>query len=125
MKNAITATQQEFQSSSGKTPEYLAWHKLFKKEFTALLKKFGAKTIEISKPNHFDLTGFFQMESGQIWYISVGDVRWSKSEMLIRTAQSFKDYTGGHNQYVTLTDVELFVEGLHRLINNRPLLQMA
>lgn len=121
MKNAITATQQDFESSYSKTPEYLAWHKLFKKEFTALLTKFGCLGIEISKPNHFDMSGFFtRLTNGvaQPWYFSISDVRWSKSQMLIRTANHYKDYTGGHNQYVSLTDVEDFVDGLHRLIND-------
>ena len=101
MNKAIRATQAHFESSTGKTPEYQAWHRLFKREFTALLTQLGATSIQIGKMNHFDMSGFFTIQN-QIWYFRIEDVRWSKDKMLIRTAQSFKDYTGGHNQYVSM-----------------------
>lgn len=103
MKKSLQATQQEFESSTGKTPQYLAWHRLFKRELTAFLKQRGAVEIQISRPNHFDLTGFFRL-NGQIWYVSLSDVRYSKGTLLVRTAQSFKDYYGGQNLFVSLTD---------------------
>jgi hypothetical protein len=109
MKNTITETQKDFESSSGHTPEYIAWHKLFKREFTAFLNNHGATEIAISKPNHFDASGFFWLD-GQIWYFSVGDLRGFKDSMLIRTAEGFKDYTGGRNQYASLRSVEAFTE---------------
>jgi len=101
MKKAIKATQAEFESSSGRTPEYLAWHKLFKKEFTAFLNAKGASNIVIGKPNHFDMSGFFTL-GNTIWYFSISDLRGFKDTMLIRTAKHYKDYTGGMNQYVSL-----------------------
>ena len=102
MIKALQATQKHFESSTGKTPEYLAWHRLFKKEFTQLLTNLGCSKIQIGNPNHFDMSGFFQTKSGQVWYFRIEDVRWSKDTMLIRTATSFADYTGGQNQYVSL-----------------------
>lgn len=102
MKKAIEATNQEFESSSSRTPEYLAWHRLFKREFTKLLESKGMTGIEFSKPNHFDMSGFFTDAKNQIWYFRVEDIRWSKDKMLIRTAQHYKDYTGGKNEYVPL-----------------------
>jgi hypothetical protein len=118
MNKALFATKQHFESSSSKTPEYLAWHRLFKKEFTLLLKNLGAIKIEIGKPNHFDMSGFFQMGTGQIWYFSISDIRWSKDSMLIRAAESFKDYKGGYNQYIALSvGGNIFASDLNNIIS--------
>lgn len=103
MKKALASTQQNFESSSGRTPQYLSWHRLFKKELTAFLISVGCTEIKIGKPNHFDMSGFFRSSTGQIWYFSVSDIRWSEDKMLIRSAKSFTDYSGGMNQYVSLT----------------------
>lgn len=113
MKKAIKATQAEFESSSGRTPEYLAWHRLFKREFTKFLESKGMTGIDIGKPNHFDMSGFFK-DGGkdQIWYFAIGDLRGFKDRMLIRTAQHYKDYTGGKNEYIPLDGTEAdFVAG--------------
>jgi hypothetical protein len=107
MLKALNATQQEFESACSRTPEYLAWHRLFKREFTALLLSEGvrAANIEIRKPNHFDMSGFFTVNY-QTWWFRVEDIRWSKDRMLIRTAQSNRDYTGGMNQWIPLNEGE-------------------
>ena len=55
----------------------------------------------ISRPHHFDMSGFFKKD-GQCWYFRIADLRWAKQNMLIRTAKSYQDYTGGVNQYVPL-----------------------
>jgi len=91
----------EFESSSGRTPQYLEFHRVFKRELTAILKP-HTKKIEISKPNHFDVDGFFQLNDGRIFWFCIGDLRWDKDNMLIRTAKNFKDYTGGSNGFVNL-----------------------
>lgn len=108
MKKAIKATQAEFESSSGRTPEYLAWHRLFKREFTKFLESKGMTGIDIHKPNHFDMSGFFKDGSkDQIWYFSISDLRGFKDQMLIRTADHYKDFTGGRNQYIPLNNTEV------------------
>ncbi len=61
----------------------------------------SAEKIEVSKPNHFDASGFFTHE-GEIYYFSLSDLRWSKSELFIRLADNYKDYTGGTNQYLKI-----------------------
>jgi hypothetical protein len=116
MKKAIEATQAEFESSSSKTPEYLAWHKLFKKEFTKFLTNKGASNIVIGKPNHFDMSGFFTL-GNTIWYFSISDLRGFKDTMLIRTAKHYQDYTGGTNQYLPLSTVERFEINFDKIIN--------
>lgn len=101
MEKALKETQKDFESSSQRTPEYLQWHRLFKKEFTSFLKERKAENIDIGNPNHFDMSGFFDMEK-QIYYFSVGDLRWDKAAMLVRTAETHKDYTGGSNCFISL-----------------------
>ena len=116
MENAIRATRATFESSCERTPEYLAWHRLFKREFTNFLKGKGCGEIEISKPNHFDMFGFFRAKSGQIFYFSISDLRWCKSDMLIRTAEHYKDYTGGSNQSACLTSLADFEHDFDRIV---------
>ena len=108
MKNALKKTSETFESSSGRTPQYLEWFRLFKREFTKFLTTEGLINIEISKPNHFDMHGFFTDQRGQAWNFSVSDLRWSKENMLVRTATSYKDFTGGRNQSVSLASLEAF-----------------
>ena len=108
MNNIIAKTQENFESSSGKTPQYLTWHRQFRRAFIQFLQLHGATNIVIGKPNHFDASGFFTMPDGQIWYFSISDLRWSKDRMLIRTANSYKDYCGGSNQYISLANADEF-----------------
>lgn len=117
MKNALELTEKEYQSSSGRTPEYLRWHRTFKREFTKFLTERGAIKVEIGKPNHFDISGFFTSPAGQVWYFRVEDIRWSKDKMLIRKAQTYRDYTGGQNEYISLAGGEnVFAEQFHDLM---------
>lgn len=118
MKKAFALTQAEFQSSTGRTPQYLAWYRTFKREFTKFLESRGMTGIDIGEPNHFDMHGFFKDgKVDQIWYFSISDLRWSKDAMLIRTAAHYKDFTGGHNQYVPLNGtLEDFIDGFDSLI---------
>lgn len=116
MKRAIATTKTEFESSTGRTPEYLAWHRVFKREFTAFLISKGATAIAIGNPNHFDMSGFFTMGT-QAWYFRIEDLRWSKSDMLIRTAKSYRDYTGGRNESLPLDgSAEDFDDGFNTLM---------
>ena len=109
MKNVLKLTQSHFESSSGRTPEYLSWHRKFKNAFKKFLTARGITDIEIGKPNHFDMSGFFTVK-GQAWYFSISDLRWFKDAMLVRTAKDYKDYSGGMNHYVTLKGGELGFE---------------
>ena len=103
MNKIITELNQEFQSSCCKTQQYLSYHRMFKREFKKLLSPY-CDEIEISKPNHFDISGFFRLKDNRIFYISISDLRWSKDSMLVRTAKDFKDYSGGSNRFVKLND---------------------
>ena len=48
---------------------------------------------------HFYFFAFFKVGE-QWWCVASGDLRWSLGTMLVRTANSNKDYTGGRNQSV-------------------------
>lgn len=116
MKKSFDLIKEQFISSCTRTKQYLDFHRTFKREFKAYLKELGITEIEISKPNHFDISGFFKINN-QIWYFSIDDLRWSKDNMLIRTAKDFKDYTGGTNQYVSLDNETIFKKQLLRIIS--------
>lgn len=115
MKKAIKLTHQDFYSSSGHTLQYLEWHKTFKREFTAHLMSLGATTIKIAKANHFDLSGFAQIDN-QWFYFYVGDVRFNKNDFYIRKTVSDKDYTGGINFFVSLKSEHEFNWDMKRFI---------
>ena len=112
MEKTLTMLTENFESSSVLTPQFQAFSRLFKREFTKLLASLGAIGVKMSR-GHFGLSGFFQIEK-QIWYFSIGDVRWNKNNMLIRTATSFEDYTGGRNQFIETDD--RFIENLKGVI---------
>ena len=65
------------------------------------LKSIGCTNIQLSM-NFYYFSGFFTSKTGQVYYISCSDVRhFGYTQLLYRTAQHYKDYTGGHNQYVS------------------------
>lgn len=112
MKKTVKLLEAGFESSTGKTPEFLEFVKVFKKEFTNELKTIGAKNIVFSV-GHFYISGFFTTSDDKIYYFSLPDVRgyvhakvtnpdsvWCK--LMYRTAKDYKDYTGGVNRYVNI-----------------------
>jgi len=103
----------EFESSTGRTPDYLRWHRDFKAAIRQQLPE-GAELI-MSKPNHFDASGFVKLGDKYV-YFSVSDIRHWQDEwfrnILIRTAKSDKDYTGGRNCRTTFNDFTTNVERL-------------
>jgi hypothetical protein len=108
MHKIASALKREFESSSGLTQQFADFYRLFKREFSKVLKKhFDIKEIRMSR-GHFYISGFFQLTDGRIWYYSLGDVRWGsfRDQLLIRTAKSFEDYTGGSNNFVDISDIE-------------------
>ena len=98
--------KQGFESSSTLTPEFAQFYRTFKSEFTKELQSIGASDIQFSR-GHFYVSGFYRI-GNQAWYFSISDVRgmdlclnqWCMGQLLYRTAQHYKDYTGGCNQYV-------------------------
>jgi len=111
MKQSLKLLKAGFESSSGKTPEFLHFARIFKKEFTCELQSIGATDIVFSV-GHFYISGFFTID-GQAYYFSIPDVRGmnyllarnpdsSMCQLLYRTAKDYKDYTGGQNRYAKI-----------------------
>jgi len=113
-KDFIQSLTQEFESSSQLTQQFQAFHRIFKRDFTNILKSFNAENIEFNR-NHFGTIGFFT-HNGQVYYFSLGDVRWNKDRMLIRTAKDYKDYTGGSNEFLNTENREKFLQGLKGIL---------
>lgn len=106
MKQTIKLLEQQFQSSSGLTPQFKEFYDTFNKEFTKFLKSKGCYDIEITR-GHFYISGFFTMPDHSIYYFNFGDVRilnpGNKDRFYFRTAEHYADYTGGPNQYQNLS----------------------
>ena len=103
MKESIKLLENGFESSSSKTPEFKYFARIFKKEFTSELKSIAATDIVFSI-GHFYISGFFTIGT-QAYYFSIPDVRGSNYRMpqlMYRTAESYKDYTGGVNRYTDI-----------------------
>ncbi len=116
MNNVIKIlNNEEFESSSSLTPQFDAFSRVFKKEFTKFLKQYKTTKVVFSV-SHFDITGFFGMPDNSIWYFSVGDVRWNKNNMLIRTAKDYNDFTGGSNCSISLKDFNSFKGEFERVV---------
>ena len=101
MKKSLALLKGGFESSSGKTPEFMAFVKVFKKEFRSELKSIGATDIKFSV-GHFYISGFFTTLEGQVIYFSLSDVRGMVSELMYRKAKNYTDYTGEANRYVKI-----------------------
>ena len=111
MKKSLNMLKAGFESSCSLTPEFAQFFRTFKSEFTKELQSIGANNIVFSR-GHFYLSGFFTVNN-QNYYFSLSDVRGMDyglrnnpdscmSQLLYRTAQHYKDYTGGVNQYVRI-----------------------
>lgn len=117
MKDLILEFQNTtFESSSYQAQQYKMWHRRLKSEVTKIFKNLGCREIKVSRSNHFDFSGFTTDSKGQIWYFSIGDFRAFKKKFLLRTANSYKDYSGGMNNYPTFSDNESFTNSLRRYL---------
>ena len=71
-----------------------------KRRLTLIFKQKGCTDIKMDYGFYY-FSGFFTAPSGQIYYFSASDIRHVEyKRLLIRTAKSYTDYTGGQNQYV-------------------------
>jgi hypothetical protein len=112
----IELLKQTFESSSGLTPQFSHFYKVFRRDFTDFLKGRGITRMTFNRM-HFEVSGFFEMPGGQIWYFNTGDVRWDKGNMLLRTAKSFEDYTGGSNNEARMDSVAEFTEDFDNVVH--------
>ena len=98
-----------FESSSSLTPEFAE----FRREIKRYIKKSLTDDLELIMPFgslHFAFSGFIKNKiTGRFVYFSCSDVRsWSDgwyNDLLIRTAENEKDYTGGSNNSCKLPEL--------------------
>lgn len=103
LKNYLLLGEEHFGSGSRNSDEFNTWARVFKSQFRMELNKIGATDFELSK-GHFYVSGFFRVGE-QLVYFSISDVRHGfQANMLVRTAEHNKDFSGGMNQYVDIQD---------------------
>jgi hypothetical protein len=88
---------------------------VFARKFKSYIKsQLDASLLNYSR-GHYILSGFIRKHDKFV-YFSISDVRHFPSkwvdDILIRTAQSEEDYTGGANCYTSLLNFQRDVEGL-------------
>lgn len=88
-----------FEQESTKTPEFLTFAKSFKSQIKKDLQQLGAK-LEVFSVGHFYLSGFFS-KGGSCYYFSWHN---GDSNLMYRTAKHTKDFSGGYNQWVKLSE---------------------
>jgi len=103
----------EFTSGGTTGEDFRVFSTLFRKHISRALPA-DAKLVKFHS-GHYYCSGFIQMDTRFV-YFSISDVRhfpgqWHK-HILIRTAKSTDDYTGGVNGYTSLDD---FTENVARL----------
>lgn len=88
------------------SPEFKSFARKFKNKIKKQLDKIGGTNLEQNN-GHYYVSGFFDYNC-QTYYYSISDVRYfPKAEMLIRTAKHHRDFTGGSNHFVSLSDTML------------------
>lgn len=107
MKDLINMVGDGLESSSVQTPEFKAAYKLWIKNIKAIASKLGGTVLK-SSVGHFEVSAFIGLADGQIIYASSRDMRdplkpigngWTNGCMLVRTAKSIRDFTGGMNRW--------------------------
>jgi hypothetical protein len=105
MTEFIKQIRGPFESSTGTTHEWMRFFNMSRSHFRRVLKDIATK-IEMHR-GHFYFSGFFTRKSdGKIFYFSCDDVRFKvmDSTLLIRTAVSYEDYTGGRNNFIKFNE---------------------
>lgn len=105
----------EFESSSGKTEEFMTFCRMYRAHIKKICAANGLVITSWSN-GHFDCFAFITNTiTGKIAYMSCSDVRYFPkswhSDILVRTADYVKDYTGGANHSATLETLgEVLIE---------------
>ena len=104
----------KFSSGSVIDEDFRVFARLFKKYVSNNLPE-GSSLAKYNR-GHYDISGFVERQ-GRFVYFSIPDVRFFPGEwfgnVLIRTAKSAEDYTGGNNCYTILSQ---FKQNVQRLL---------
>ena len=100
----------EIEDWGGETsPEYRNFQTNYRSVIKDLCKDIGMELYTFNK-NHYDFSAVLKSNStNRFYYMSISDVRSWKNEwannILYRTMEHEKDWTGGSNHYSTLNDL--------------------
>lgn len=97
----------EFSSGCETGEDYKQFERKYINYLKEICKENGWELVKANK-NHYEFSAFLLCQNKYI-YLNIGDVRcfdndWYK-RILIRTAQSEKDYHGGQNNYTSLPNL--------------------
>ena len=89
----------EFESSSGPTPQWVAFAKEVESWFSGFCKEKGYTDFSFSR-GHFYFSGFFKVKE-QWWYFLSGDVRSNiMPSLVVRKCSGPKDFQGERNNNI-------------------------
>lgn len=104
----------EFSSGGYTGEDYKKFERLYINYLKSLSKENGWELVKVNK-NHYEFSAFFLCNNNYI-YFNISDVRfWNNNwynKILIRTAKSDTDYTGGQNLYTSLPNLKHFLINL-------------
>ena len=104
----------EFSTGCETGEDYKKFERKYISYLKALCKENGWELVNVSK-GHYEFSAFFKCNNKYV-YFKISDVRYFKNEwfnhILIRTAKSEKDYTGGQNHYTNLMDLPVKLQTL-------------
>jgi hypothetical protein len=87
--------------------DFKEFYRKEKNRLTKIFKELGCTNIKMDYGFYY-FSGFLTSKNGQIYYFSCSDIRhFNYNQLLIRTATSYKDYTGGSNQYIGITKEDI------------------
>ncbi len=111
--NLMLFTDWEFSSGGTTGKDFKIFAMKFKSHIMKNLPK--GTILRYFNSGHYYVSGFVQ-KGNKFVYFSIPDVRFSNNEwmsnILIRTAESLRDFTGGVNSYTTLHDFKSRVNDL-------------
>ena len=97
----------EFSSGCYTGEDYKEFERKYINYLKTICKENGWEFVRALK-NHYEFSAFLEVDYHFI-YVSISDVRFFQNEwynnILIRTAKSDVDYTGGSNHYTTLPNI--------------------
>ena len=103
--------------SSGQTPkEFKSWATKHSNQIKKALQEVGFTSFEKVSKNHFYYSLFAYSEDIGWAYVSVQDVRSPLTKLMIRTAKDNKDFNGGRNHWVSLTNADSFESDLRKFV---------
>lgn len=86
------------------SPDYKTFERKFRNYIKKVAKENDGELVKFN-PNHYEFSCFVRRNDKYV-YISISDVRYFKNSwynnILIRTANNEKDYSGGRNDYTSL-----------------------